>query len=86
MAFRECRLKVTRYVCDICGHQWSNYKSDLYGAAKRQPFPERCPSCRSRQWNGPKQRLIKPAKIVLPSPRKRGRPRRQPLDLDTDGE
>lgn len=53
--------------CDICGREWISY-----GINK----PECCRNlaCRSRQWDGIKSQPYQ-AKIRLPGPRRRGRPR-----------
>jgi hypothetical protein len=61
---RKTRIPALECTCEIpeCGHRW-------YSISKK--LPEACPNreCRSREWNGPKKRVVKPkTSIELPKP------------------
>ena len=73
MAVRNAKLDCLYFTCNRCGREWVNVHDDELGRAVFTPIPERCPSCRSREWNGPKRPSRNHA-IKLPSPRPRGRP------------
>jgi hypothetical protein len=72
------QLRVMQFQCDVCGRSWINLQRIVL-------VPLRCPSCRSREWNGPKRPRHK-NELQLPSPRRRGRPKVLVPDLLGDEE
>jgi hypothetical protein len=72
------QLRVTQFECDICHRRWINLQRIVL-------IPLRCPSCRSREWNGKKQATQSHKnEIKLPSWRGRGRPKVRVPDLPGD--
>jgi hypothetical protein len=58
-------VQAKQLTCDQCSHGWLSIARYL---------PEKCPSCRTRAWNGQKQPHWS-NQIALPAPRGRGRPK-----------
>lgn len=59
---RNTRIPAIACTCEMCHHQWHSIARKI---------PECCANlkCRSREWNGKKQRTAKPkVKIELPKP------------------
>lgn len=65
MILADVQLLAKHYQCDLCGWDW-------YSIWTRKP--ECCPNrdCRSREWDGKKQkrRPTKKPRIILPKPNK----------------
>jgi hypothetical protein len=64
---RDITIPAKHCVCDLCGYRWVSTAAEP---------PKWCgnPKCRSREWNGKKQRSHR-MEITLPAPRKPGRPK-----------
>jgi hypothetical protein len=64
MSVTRIKVSANRCVCDLCDHPWISLATTL---------PPRCPSCHSREWNGPR-RVGRPpghrdtSKVALPKP------------------
>lgn len=56
-------IPAMRCTCDLCRADWISIS---------QRVPACCPNrkCRSREWNGVKQRKPQPARAVLPKPKR----------------
>src|ERR1700722_2322184 len=62
IVIRKTRIPALACTCDVCSYRWVSIN-------KKEP--EFCPNreCRSREWNGPKKRVVKPkTRIELPKP------------------
>jgi len=72
----KVQTTVLRFTCEqqACRRQWT-------GEPDAVLIPERCPSCRSRAWQGQK-RQSHVNEIVMPAPRRGGRPRTRPEEED----
>lgn len=61
-------ITATQAVCDSCNYSWT----------VEDELPLRCPSCRTRAWNRPKQQARSHvSEIAFPAPRSQGRPKAQ---------
>lgn len=61
---RNTRIPAKDCTCEQCSHNWCSIAKKI---------PEACPNpvCRSREWNGIKQRIVKPSvRIELPRPKR----------------
>lgn len=68
MILARTKIPALSLKCDICGYSGSKTRP-WYSISRK--LPEACPNrkCRSREWNGPKKRTVKPkTKIELPKP------------------
>ena len=78
MGVELIRVEAKYCLCDICLHQWLAVSKVPECSPK---VPERCPQCHSRKWN-----RMGDQNIVLPPPRRAGRPRRNLFNLDDDSD
>ena len=60
---QKIEIIVNDNTCDVCGYNWTSLAQNI---------PIFCPNkkCRSREWNGKKQRKPQPARAVLPKPKR----------------
>ncbi|MBU2616970.1 MAG: hydrogenase maturation nickel metallochaperone HypA [Nanoarchaeota archaeon] len=56
----ELQVKITKYKCDRCGHEW---------IPREKATPTICPKCKSPYWNKPRRKIKK--KNVIPARNKK---------------